>query len=62
MRSYEYEQERVAKDPEDYVRRLNAAFRKYRENAHAEVVSVNGETKTGMKRYTVRITRTEEAK
>lgn len=48
-------QKRTAKDPYDYVRRLNATYAKFGEPKTASVESIDGETATGQKRYTMRI-------
>lgn len=44
---------RVAKDPEDYVRRLNKRYGGDPRGWHFAVASVDGETPSGLKRYTL---------
>jgi hypothetical protein len=47
---------RTAKDPYDYVRRINQTFSSDPRGYTFTVESIDGETKTGQKRYTMRVT------
>ena len=48
---------RTAADPYEYVEKLIVFQHKYDPTYHAEVISIDGETKSGRKRYTMRVTR-----
>lgn len=51
-----FTQTQTAKDPADHVARMNASYAADPRGFTFELVSIDGETKTGRKRYTVRIT------
>lgn len=59
----QYVERRTAKDPEAFVRDLQAAGQAFGwggKRFEVELVSIDGETPGGRKRFTIRITQTDQ--
>ena len=50
-----HDSKRVAKDPADYLRRIRAAYADDPRGYSFDIVSIDGTTKSGLTRYTLRI-------
>jgi len=50
-----YTQPRTASDPHEYVRQMQAKYDERGQDIRFRVVSIDGETKSGRKRYTLEV-------